>query len=111
RAAGVEAEPAEPEGRRAEHGHRRVVRFDRLEAVAATAAEDERRDERGDATRDVHDRAAREVERAETPQPPAGAPDPVRYRVVHQRRPEEREHDERLEALALRERTGDERGR
>src|SRR5207253_10879658 len=108
RAAGVEAEPAEPEERRAQDGHRRIVRVHRLAAEADAPAKDERGDERRDATRDVHDGAAREVERTELAEP-AAAPDPVRDRVVDERGPEQREDDEGLEPLALGERAGDER--
>src|SRR2546428_813880 len=82
----------------------------RLPPRADAPTEDERGDESGDATCDVHDGAAREVERAELPEP-AAAPDPVRDRVVDERGPEECEDDEGLEALALGERAGDERRR
>src|SRR5207244_1956471 len=72
--------------------------------------EDEGGDEGGDAARDVHDRATREVESAELPEP-AATPHPVRNGVVDERGPEEREDDEGLEALALGERARDEGGR
>ena len=111
RAAGVEAEPAEPEQAGAEHGHRQVVRLHRLLAEADALAEHERGDQRRDAGGDVHDRAAGEVERAQLVEPAAGAPDPVRDRVVDERRPEQAEEHERLEALALGERAGDQRRR
>ena len=42
-------------------------------------------------------------------QPAAHAPDPVRDRVIDERRPEQAEDHERLEALALGERAGDQR--
>ena len=59
----------------------------------------------------MDDGAAGEVERAEVAQPAADAPDPVRHRRVDERRPEQAEDDERLEALALGEGAGDQRRR
>src|SRR5919206_582631 len=56
---------------------------------------------------DVDHCATREVERAQVVQPAAGAPYPVGDRVVHERRPQQAEQDERLEALALGEGAGD----
>ena len=76
RAARVEAEPAEPEQARAQHRHRQVVRLHLLLAQADPVAEHRRRDQRRDAGGDVHDGAAREVERAELAQPAARRPRP-----------------------------------
>ncbi len=59
----------------------------------------------------MHHRPSREVERAQLVQEAALAPDPVRERVVDERRPEHREEEERREPLPLGERAGDERGR
>src|SRR3972149_6519303 len=60
RAAGVEADPAEPQERRAEHGHGRVVRLERLGAEALAPPQDQRRDEGRHAAGGVDDRAARD---------------------------------------------------
>ena len=111
RAAGVEAEPAEPQQRRAHDGHGQVVRLHRLVPVAAALAEHDRADERGDARGDVHDGAAGEVERAELLQPAAVAPDPVGERVVDEGRPEHGEQQEGRELHALGEGAGDQRRR
>ena len=62
RAAGVEAEPAEPEDGRAEHDHRHVVRLHRLLPKPLRLSEDERGGERGGAGVDVDRGAAGEVE-------------------------------------------------
>ena len=62
--ADVEAEPADPQQRRADHHDRQVVRRHGRLAVADALAREERPDDAGDAGIDVHDRAAREVERA-----------------------------------------------
>ena len=62
-AAGIEAEPADPQHRRAERGVRQVVRRHRLVAEAQSLAEQQRTDQRRNARADVHHRAAGEVER------------------------------------------------
>jgi hypothetical protein len=62
--AGVEAEPAHPQERSADHGHGQRVRSHQLLAVADALADDEGADETGDTGVDVDDRAACEVERA-----------------------------------------------
>ena len=61
---GVEAEPADPQQRGADHGHGQRVRSHQLLAVADALADDQRADQTGDAGIDVHHRAAGEVERA-----------------------------------------------
>ena len=111
RAAGVEAEPAEPQQARAHHGHGQVVRLHRLMPVALAPAEHDRAHQRRDARGDVHDGAAREVERALALQPAAVAPHPVGERVVDERRPQQGEQQERRELHALGERAGDQRRR
>ena len=65
RAAGVEAEPAEPEQPGAEQHERHVVRQERLAREVLARAEHEGGDERRHAGVHVDDGAAREVERAE----------------------------------------------
>ena len=110
RRAGIEAEPAEPEERRAEHRHRQIVREHCRPAVAAALAEQDAERETGDTGEDVDDEAARKVERAELREE-AAAPDPVRHRVVDEDGPEQDEERERAELHALRERTRDERRR
>ena len=64
---------------------RHVVRFQL--AVAAPRSQNQRRNQRGNARTDVHDRAARKIERAQVAEPAAHAPDPVANRIVNQRRP------------------------
>ena len=86
RAAGVEAEPAEPQQAGAEHRERHVVRQDRVPPVILARADDHRGDQRRRRGVDVHDRAAGEVERAHRRQEPA-APDPVRDRRVDRAAP------------------------
>src|SRR5229473_890501 len=71
RAAGVEAEPSQPEQSRAEKRERYVLRKDRLTRVVLSRADDDRAHQRGRRGIDVNDRAAREIERAEFSQPPA----------------------------------------
>ena len=67
RRAGVEAEPADPQQRGADHGQRQRVRGERLAAVADALADHVGADQAGDRGVDVHDRAAGEVERAHLP--------------------------------------------
>ena len=55
----------------------------------------------------MDDRAAGEIEGAQVAEPPALAPDPMGYRRVNQQSPQQRKQNESLEALAFRERTGD----
>ena len=71
RRSGVEAEPAHPQERRADHRERQVVRRHRVAAVADPLADHVGADETRDAGVDVHDRAAGEIERALLPQPAA----------------------------------------
>ena len=67
-AAGVEAEPAEPEQHSPQHHHSDVMRRHGLFAVAQAPAEDEGRCQRRHAGVDVDDGAAGEVEGAAAPQ-------------------------------------------
>jgi hypothetical protein len=68
RRTGVEAEPAHPQDRRADHGLGQVVRLDRLAAVAGALADHVGTDQAGDRGIDVHHGAAGEVQRALGPQ-------------------------------------------
>ena len=61
---GVEAEPADPEQRGADHGHGQRMRSHQVLAVAGALADQQRADQTGDAGVDVHHGAAREVDRA-----------------------------------------------
>jgi hypothetical protein len=54
----------------ADHGHGQRVRRHRLGLVAGALADHEAADQAGDARVDVHDGAAREIERAQAPQKP-----------------------------------------
>ena len=67
--AGVEAEPAHPQQRGADHGQGQAVRRHRFLAVADALADHVGADQAGDAGVDVHHGAAGEVERALLPQP------------------------------------------
>ena len=78
--------------------------------IVAPLADHERGDERRDAGVDVHDRAAREIERAHLREP-AAAPDPVRDRRVDDDRPERDEDDVRREPHALDDGARDQRRR
>jgi len=60
---GVEAEPAHPEQRGADHGHRSAKRSHQVLAVAGPLADQQRADQTRDAGVDVHHGAAREVDR------------------------------------------------
>ncbi len=69
---GVEAEPAEQQDERAEHGHRDVVAGKRvrravLVVLADAGTEDDRPGQAGDTTHGVHDAGAGEVDVAERP--------------------------------------------
>ena len=108
RAAGVEAEPAEPQQARAEEHERHVVRDDRGLPVSLPLPDGDDRGQRRNGRVHVHDGAAGEVERAHVGQP-ATAPDPVRDRAVDDERPERDEHDVRREAHALDNRARDQR--
>ena len=111
RAAGVEAEPAEPQQAGAEQRERHVVRQQRRRLDSRGACPTHQRgDQRGDAGVDVHDRAAGEVERAHLREP-AAAPHPVRDRAVDDERPQRDEHHVGREAHALDDRAGDQRRR
>ena len=109
-AAGVEAEPAHPEQRGADHGEGQVVRRHRLLAVAAALAEEERGDERRVAARHVDDETAGEVLGAEREEP-AAAPDHVRERAVDHQQPDRDEGEVGTEAHALGEGADHQRGR
>ena len=81
RAAGVEAEPAEPQQAGAEHREGNVVRQDRVTAVILARTDHHRRDQRGRCGIDVHHGAAGEIERAHRGEK-AAAPHPVRDRRI-----------------------------
>ena len=63
-AAGVEAEPADPQHGRAEHGVGQVVRRHRLVPKPSRLPMQQGTDQRRHARADMHDRAAGKVERA-----------------------------------------------
>ena len=67
--------------------------------------------QRGDARVDVHDRAAREVERAAAREPTRRREHPVRDRRVHEHDPEPDEPRPRAEPHPVGDRAGDQRGR
>ena len=108
-AAGVEAEPAEPEEAGPEDGHGQVVRNEGLPAVALPAANDQGGGQGGDTGVDVHHRAPGKVQGPQVLEPAAVSPDPVGHRVIDQRGPQEHEHQKGTELQALRPGPGDQR--
>ena len=67
--AGVEAKPANPQQRGADHRHGERMRRKRFLAIADALADDQRANETGDAGVDMHHRAAGEVQRADALHP------------------------------------------
>ena len=108
-AAGVEAEPAEPEQTGAEERERHVVRQQARGRIVLALADADRSHQRGNAGVHVHDRAAREVERAHVGEP-AAAPHPVAERAVDEHGPQADEHEVGREPHALDDGARDERG-
>ncbi len=93
-----------------------AVRRHRLLRISQPLAQIQRADQRRNARRHVHHRAAREIQRREPPtecriQQPALAPHHVRHRVVHQQRPQRQEQQHGAEFHPLRKRPGDQRRR
>ena len=115
-AAGVEAEPAEPEEAGAQQHQGHVVGRHGVGAEAGAAADDEGRGQGRRAGGDMHHGAAGEVQgrpgfahaqqRAQVAQP-AAAPDPVAEGGVHDGYPEGGKDDVGLELEALGEAAGD----
>ena len=121
----VEAEPANPQQRGADHHHGHVVRRHGCRAVADALADHQGADQAGDAGVDVNDRATGEVECAFLEQEACGfgrrracgrvrvrvragpPPDHVRHRQVREREPERHEQQHRAELDALGERADD----
>ena len=83
---GVEAEPADPQQRGADHAVDQVVRRHVLRAEPGALAEHKSADEARDAGVDMHDRATGEVEHAEAAEE-AAAPHPMRDRAVDEDQP------------------------
>jgi hypothetical protein len=79
--------------------------------VAHAFPEHQRSNERRDARIDMHNGAAREIQRTHLPDEATDSPYPVAHGVIHKCGPEQGEHDERHEAHALRERADDQRRR
>jgi len=110
RAAGVEAEPADPQHGGADDGERKAVRRHGLAAESLAFAEEDGRDERGEAARHVHDQATGEVEGAEVDADPAAAPDHVGEGNVDHQEPDGSERQIGAEAHALGEGAEHQRG-
>ena len=109
--AGVEAEPADPQHRGADHGQRHGMRRHVVLAVADALADQDAADQAGDAGIDVDDRAAGEVDRAEVEDVASAVPDHVGDREVDEGDPEDGEQDHGRELDAFGEGADDQRRR
>ncbi len=109
-AAGIEAEPADPQHAGANHGQDQVAGLHRVLRIAAPLAHHQSRDQTGHAGIDVHHGATGEVEHALAAQP-AATPDPVADRRVNQRHPQHHEPQHRGKLHALGKGADDQRRR
>ena len=109
RGARVEAEPADPQQRGADHREGEVMRRHVLVPVATTLAHHQAAHQPGDACVDVHHRAAGVVQGAHGREPAGRRPHPVRDCRVGEDRPADHEDAHRRELHPLGERTGDQR--
>ncbi len=91
RAAGVEAEPAEPEQADAEQGQRQAVRSHPLGREAVALAEEDEHRQGGNTGGEVNDGAAGEIEGALFEEPAVDHPHPVGKRIIDQGGPEQDE--------------------
>ena len=91
---GVEAEPADPEERAADHCVEHVVRLELVHAEAAARADDERGGQGGHACGDVHYAAAGIVEVPGHEEESVRRPRPMCHRAVNDEVPEEDEHND-----------------
>src|SRR3972149_2004967 len=94
RAPGVEAEPPEPEEPGAQYSEREVMRHHQICFKALSLSDDKGRCQGSRPGAYMDHCAAREVQRAESPEPAANAPYPVGERAIDDRSPEGREDDE-----------------
>ena len=85
-AAGIEAEPTEPENTGAKNGERKIMGRRNFFGIPFALADKQREDECRDAGIDVNDRATGKVKRPHGAEKPA-APDPMAHRIVDQRCP------------------------
>ena len=81
--AGIEAKPAKPQQRCAEHNKRNIVRQEIALLAAQTLAENQGQHQAGNTGADVHNIAARKVNRTDCRQEAALAPYHVRQRIIH----------------------------
>ena len=109
RASRVEAEPAEPQERRADQRVRHVVGRRRDAREARPPANDQRHHERGNPRRHVHHGPSRKIQGAEVVEPSVLAPHPVGNGIIDERGPHESEHHEGRKLDSLRIRPRDER--
>lgn len=109
RAAGVEAEPAEPEDRGAQHHEGNVVRVIARRTVAVALAEHYRGHKPADAGAYMYDVAAGKINGAEVLKQPAHAPHHVRQRIVDDDGPQDYENEKRRKLHALGDGARDER--
>ena len=111
RGPGVEAEPADPKERAADHGHADVMREHRLGVVPAPLADHERGNQSRDGRVDVHHGAAREVERACRGKVAAGTPYHVGDRCIDRHDPDGEEDHRGGELYAVGRAAEDDHGR
>ena len=109
-AAGVEAEPADPQHGRAGHRHAWAVRRPDICWKALAVAEHQRDDDRRHAGGLMHDKATGEVHHPKIGEP-AAAPHPVCDRGVYDEKPQGTEQEHGGELLPLRIGADDERRR
>ena len=106
----VEAEPPEPEERRAEDREGEVMRPEGLLCVTAPLPQEKRQGQGRDPRTDMDDDPAGEIQRPEIAEPAPGSPDPVRQGIVDQGRPQDGEDEKGREFHPLRE-GADDQGR
>ena len=83
----VEAEPAEPEQRSTQHGHRQTVRHEIGSAKTLSWTDDKYAGQRRHTTGCMDHQTAGKIHHTNPAEPAAAAPDPVADRVVDKHRP------------------------
>ena len=109
--AGVEAEPADPKDRGADHGERHRVRSHVVLAVAGARTDDQRAHKGRDTGVEVDDGSSGEIQRTEAEQQAVRIPHHVGNREIDEGHPERHEQDHRRELHTLGEGADDQRRR